>query len=471
MSQAVDAANNLPGLRERAVARLTPATRTDLGQSTASLAMAVLYQLASSPDTAPDALALLHELQVHQVELELQAEELRQAHDDLESALFKQTYRVEHAPVGYLTIAADSTLQDVNIAAARLLGAAVLGRKGLNVTNADMIPTLSHMYVETFGPWSLWLFLIGALAVPQPAVAAATGVVLASLLAARERLHRFATDWLSEQELHDALLLAALVLVLLPLLPTVPLSWMGSLSLHQVLMLMIVILGMQAAGHLAQRLMGDRAGLAASGLLGGFVSSTATISAMGSLVRSGQASMRLGLCASVLSTAATWLQMVLMASVVSPKGVSLIVPLVVVGALVPLSVGAALWRDQTSSSPVDGPRGQMLRPREAVIVALLLVGGAVLVHSAQAYGVSGVFMGTGLAAVADAHAPVASLLSLFEGGRLSADHLLIGLMVALSVNGATRTIAALVTGGPRFAMGVGGSLLVNVLVGWAWVLA
>ena len=313
--------------------------------------------------------------------------------------------------------------------------------------------------------------LIGALAVPQPAVAAATGVVLASLLAARERLHRFATDWLSEQELHDALLLAALVLVLLPLLPTVPLSWMGSLSLHQVLMLMIVILGMQAAGHLAQRLMGDRAGLAASGLLGGFVSSTATISAMGSLVRSGQASMRLGLCASVLSTAATWLQMVLMASVVSPKGVGLILPLVVVGASVPLMVGAVLWRQQTSASAGDAPRGQMLRPREAVIVALLLVGGAVLVHHAQVYGISGVFMGTGLAAVVDAHAPVASLLSLFEGGRLSADNLLIGLMVALSVNGTTRAIAALVTGGPRFAMGVGGSLLVNVLVGWAWVLA
>lgn len=106
-----------------------------------------------------------------------------------------------------------------------------------------------------------------------------------------------------------------------------------------------------------------------------------------------------------------------------------------------------------------------------MIVALLLVGGAVLVHHAQAYGISGVFMGTGLAAVVDAHAPVASLLSLFEGGRLSADNLLMGLMVALSVNGTTRTIAAWVTGGARFAMGVGGSLLVNVLVGWAWVLA
>ena len=148
MSQAVDAANNLPGLRERAVARLTPATRTDLGQSTASLAMAVLYQLASSPDTAPDALALLHELQVHQVELELQAEELRQAHDDLESALFKQTYRVEHAPVGYLTIAADSTLQDVNITAARLLGAAadeLVGKKLVSFLTNAQADTLSTL--------------------------------------------------------------------------------------------------------------------------------------------------------------------------------------------------------------------------------------------------------------------------------------------------------------------------------------
>lgn len=46
-----------------------------------------------------------------------------------------------------------------------LLGAAVLGRQGLDVTNADMIATLSHLYVETFGAWSLWLFLLGAFAV------------------------------------------------------------------------------------------------------------------------------------------------------------------------------------------------------------------------------------------------------------------------------------------------------------------
>ncbi len=55
-----------------------------------------------------------------------------------------------------------------------LLGAAVLGGKKLDVTNADMIPTLSHMYVETFGAWSLWLFLIGAFAVLYSTIFVAT---------------------------------------------------------------------------------------------------------------------------------------------------------------------------------------------------------------------------------------------------------------------------------------------------------
>ena len=55
-----------------------------------------------------------------------------------------------------------------------LLGAAVLHAKGLDVTNADMIKTLSAMYVETFGAWSLWLFLLGAVAVLYSTIFVAT---------------------------------------------------------------------------------------------------------------------------------------------------------------------------------------------------------------------------------------------------------------------------------------------------------
>ena len=55
-----------------------------------------------------------------------------------------------------------------------LLGAAVLHAKGLSVTNADMIPTLAQMYVETFGPMGYWVFIGGAIATLYSTAFAAT---------------------------------------------------------------------------------------------------------------------------------------------------------------------------------------------------------------------------------------------------------------------------------------------------------
>jgi manganese transport protein len=43
-----------------------------------------------------------------------------------------------------------------------LLGAAVLHRRGLDVTNADMIHVLSQMFRESMGEWTLVVFLVGA---------------------------------------------------------------------------------------------------------------------------------------------------------------------------------------------------------------------------------------------------------------------------------------------------------------------
>jgi manganese transport protein len=43
-----------------------------------------------------------------------------------------------------------------------LLGAAVLNRQGLKVTNKELIPTLERMYTSTFGEWGGWIFGVGA---------------------------------------------------------------------------------------------------------------------------------------------------------------------------------------------------------------------------------------------------------------------------------------------------------------------
>jgi PAS domain-containing protein len=72
---------------------------------------------------SPDAIqTLLHELQVHQIELELQNEELCRVQDELQAAHRKYTQLYDFAPVGYFTLNQAGVIEDVNLAGAVLLG-------------------------------------------------------------------------------------------------------------------------------------------------------------------------------------------------------------------------------------------------------------------------------------------------------------------------------------------------------------
>ncbi len=66
---------------------------------------------------------LVHELEVHQIELEIQNEELDAAGRDIEAGLRRYSEIFEFAPIGYFVIATDGTIRESNLAGARLLGA------------------------------------------------------------------------------------------------------------------------------------------------------------------------------------------------------------------------------------------------------------------------------------------------------------------------------------------------------------
>jgi len=122
MSSPVSTPGQRADLRSLASARLQGQRSDARHPAPTPNALAVLHQLASSPGTAEDALALLHELQVHQVELELQAEEMRNSRAELEARLARRIELYDAAPVGLLTVDRQLTVTESNSTAAELLG-------------------------------------------------------------------------------------------------------------------------------------------------------------------------------------------------------------------------------------------------------------------------------------------------------------------------------------------------------------
>jgi uncharacterized membrane protein (DUF4010 family) len=311
-------------------------------------------------------------------------------------------------------------------------------------------------------------FLLGALAQQDTAAAAALAVGVALVLAHRERIHHLVRETLSEQEVHDGLLMAAAALIILPLVPHKGVGPNQSLNPFVVWQLVVIVMAVQGVGYVALRIIGPRFGLLLSGFISGFVSSTATVAMMGSRAADEPKLLRPAVGAAVVSTVATIILLAIVlgaTSVATLKEVAL--PLALAGVAAGGYAAIVTARVIRAPPPDHFDRGRAFDFKTALILAgtvslVLVVAGALN----QALGVRGVTLGAAIAGFADSQSAAVSASSLAAGGKISAAEAVVPVLAALTTNTVTKAVLAYTMGGWHYAAEVW--LGLALVVGGAW---
>ncbi len=314
----------------------------------------------------------------------------------------------------------------------------------------------------------LTTLLLGGLAIRNPALAGASGVAVAILLAAKVPMHRFARTVLNQGEVIDALILGAATFIVLPILPDRYMGPFGGFNPSVIWRLAILLMAIQAFGHIAARIVGTRYGLPLAGFIGGFVSSAATTNAMGAKAKSNQRALNPASMAALLSSVATFVELLIIVSATSRTAFAVVAMPLVCGGLTVMAYSALFdFRARGEGAADYEGNGHAFNLKSALIVAASLAAVSVLAATLDArFGRQGAAIAAGIAGFADAHAAAASVAALVRAGNMSARDCLIPILIGLTTNTMSKAILAVVSGGSRFALRIVPGLALSILVTW-----
>ena len=312
--------------------------------------------------------------------------------------------------------------------------------------------------------------LLGGMAVKDASMAAGLGALLALLLVARNAIHHFVRNLLTEQDLQDTLIFAAVALILLPIAPDQFMGPFNALNPRNLVALVLAVMAISAAGYMGTRWLGPRYGLPLAGFAAGFVSSTATIHAMGQRAAEHKSNSSPAVAGAVLSSVATFVQLALLIGLVQPALLrSVAIPLLLGGSTAALYGLYFLWRARNSLAPAapEPEKGRAFDLRTSIGFALLL--GAVTTVSAALnawLGDQGIVLSAVVSGLADAHAAAASTASLMAAGKIQAAQAVLPILLGLSANTLTKAVVAFNAGGAAYARKIIPGLIAMTLAVW-----
>jgi uncharacterized membrane protein (DUF4010 family) len=311
-------------------------------------------------------------------------------------------------------------------------------------------------------------YVIGVVAMNRPALAAAGAVVVTALLVSRGSLHRFSVDVLSQTELRDGLLLCSAALIVLPLLPEQGFAWLPAINPWRLWRLVVLFMGLQAGGYVALRAAGPTLGLALSGLASGFVSSTATIAALGARAREAPELRDACVSGALFSCVATVALLAVVAAAANPTGLQMLAPSLVAGLLVSLALAGLSLRHRRGGAPGTVARGRAFSLLYALGFAVSLSAiTAAMAYLTARFGQLALPVSAGLAGFFDVHASAASVLSVAAADATPRTELVAAVLLAFTTNTTSKLIAAMSVGGFAYGVRVTAGLLIIALAMWA----
>jgi uncharacterized membrane protein (DUF4010 family) len=311
--------------------------------------------------------------------------------------------------------------------------------------------------------------LLGGLALNEPQIAGALAVVVTIILASRTKVHDWINNLLTDEEIRDGLVLLAAALVILPLLPEKPIDQWGVFDLRKLWTLAVLVMAINGLGYIAVRALGAKVGLALAGLFSGFVSSTATIGAMGSRAKT-RAELRGGAVAgAAASSVATVVQLGIVVGLVSIPTLKILVPSLLLSGLAALGYAALFTlRSVRETTEADIAPGRPFSPKTALLF-VLIVGAALAVSTALTtwLGDNGLLLATAVAGLGDSHAAAISAASLAAGGQTEVKMAAVAVLIGFSTNAISKTVVAFSLGDRRFAFQLLPGIVLMVLAAWA----
>lgn len=300
-------------------------------------------------------------------------------------------------------------------------------------------------------------FGLGWLAHGEPRLAAMLGVIVVAVLWSKPKIHRFAHEGLSDQEVQSALIFLVIALVVLPLLPNRTVDPWDIANPAKLWLMFVLIAGVGFAGYIAVRALGPTRGLAIAGFFAGLVSSTAATLSLSQRAKAQPRFAGRFATGIVLANVASAISQTLVVAFSNPgllgDAALLLGAPIVVGALGALGAAWFFARRDAAAPDAEFRLANPLELKPAFIMAAAFA--VVLVVAAIAsrrFGASGVIVTAAIAGTNDVHAATLAAATLAAAGSIAARDALLAMLVAFVVNMIVKVTIAGIAGGRRLLL-------------------